>query len=252
VRYLQSVPGNHLADLLDLLDLESEEPRREALVALIEGLAEDRPSLVLERLEHAEAATATVLLHALAHAAPHLAVEAALRLKDRADPALQAAAISALAETPYTPALGRVVAGLLASPHPCVREKAVEYLAASNDPRAGDVIARHAESRAGHGLTNDEAESLGEALARQGGAGSLPLLTAWLHPHSLLGRVVESPSQRMLHRLAVAGLAKLPTAEAEQHLRAFLEESSGELHHLCLIALVQRRREQRARELQGA
>ncbi len=252
VRYLQSVPGGHLADLLDLLDLEAEEPKREALVALIEGLAEDRPSLVLERLEHAEAATATVLLHALAHAVPHQAVEAALRLKDRADPALQAAAISALAETPYTPALGRVVAGLLASPHPCVREKAVEYLAASNDPRAGDVIARHAASRAGHGLTNDEAESLGEALARQGGAGSLPLFTAWLHPHSLLGRVVESPGQRMLHRLAVAGLAKLPAAEAEQHLRAFLEESSGELHHLCLIALVQRRREQRARELQSA
>ncbi len=250
VRYLQCVPGNHLADLLDLLDIECEEPIRGAMVALIEALAEERPSLVLERLEHAEVATATVLLRALANVAPNLAVEAALRLKDRSDPALQAAAISTLASTPYTPALGRVVAGLLGSPHPSVREQAVEYLAASNDPRARDVIAKHAESRAGHGLTNDEAEALGEALARQGDAGALALFTEWLYPHSLLGRVVESPARRILHRLAVAGLAKLPAVEAEQHLRAFLEKSSGELHQLCLIALVQRRREQRAREVQ--
>jgi hypothetical protein len=247
VHYLHAVPGSHLADLLDLLDAESEEPMRAALVALIEGLAADRPRLVLERLEHAEAATATVLLRALARAVPEQAVEAALRLKDRPDPALQTAAICALAGVPYTPVLGRAVVGLLASPHATVRAAAVGYLSASTDLRARDALVKHAQARAGHGLSDEEAESLGEALARQDGASALAVFAEWLHPSTLLGRVVESPGRRMLHRVALAGLAKLPAAEAEHQLRAFLEKSSGELHQLCLSALVQRRREQRAR-----
>ena len=60
--------------------------------------------------------------------------------------------------------------------------------------------------------------------------------------------MVESPAQRVLHQLAVAGLARVPGDEAEKQLRAFLEKSTGELHQLCLTALVQRRREQHARE----
>jgi hypothetical protein len=68
---------------------------------------------------------------------------------------------------------------------------------------------------------------------------------------SLLQRVVESPAQRILHRVAVAGLARVPGEEAEKELRSFLEKSSGELHQLCLSALVQRRREQRMRAGSG-
>jgi hypothetical protein len=179
---------------------------------------------------------------------PQQAVEAALRLKDRPDPALQVAALSTLRAAPYTPVLGRAVVSLLGSPHAEVRAAAIEYLAGCGDPRGYEALQKHALARAGHGLTGDEADLLGEALARQDKAAALALFTGWLHPHTLLQRVVESPAQRLLHRLAVAGLARVPGEEAEKQLRSFLEKSTGELHQLCLAALVQRRREHRARE----
>jgi hypothetical protein len=248
VSYLHAVPGNHLGDLLDLLQAERDEPTRAALTALIAGLAEDRPGALLERLEGADAPTATLLLQALARAVPQKAVEAALRLKDRPDPALQAAALATLQAAPYTPVLGRAVVALLGSPHVEVRAAAIDYLGGSGDPRAYEALQKQAQSRAGHGLSDDEAERLGEALARQDKTAALTLFTGWLHPHSLLQRVVDSPAQRQLHRVAVAGLARMPGEEAEKQLRSFLEKSTGELHRLCLAALVGRRREQRARE----
>ena len=248
VRYLHAVPGNHLADLLDLLEAEPDEQMRGALVALVSALAEDRPRVLLERLERADARIAGVLLGALAQAAPAQAASAALALMDRPDPALQVAALGALALSPYTPAGGRAVVARLASPYPEVRTAAIAYLADCGDPRAVEALVKHAQERAGHGLTNDEAEGLGEALARQDPARALALFADWLHPHTLLQRVVESPAQRVLHRLAVAGLGRVPGEAAEKELRTFLEKSSGELHQLCLQALVQRRREQRVRD----
>ncbi len=248
VRYLHSVPGNHLADLLDLLEAEREEPRRLVLAALITSLAEDRPRVLLERLDRTDAATAILLLQGLARVLPAQALEAALLLKDRPDPRIQVAALLAFSASPFTPVLGRTVVALLGSPFDEVRHAAVDYLAACGDPRAYEALAKHAGTRAGHGLTADEAEHLGEALARQDVASALALFGAWLHPTSLLGRMVESPAQRVLHQLAVAGLAHVPGAEAEKQLRAFLEKSTGDLHQLCLTALVQRRREQHARE----
>jgi hypothetical protein len=248
LRYLRSVPGDHLADLLDLLEGASDEDERHALTALITSLAEDRPRVVIERLERADARTAILLLRGLARVLPAQALEAALRLKDRPDPRLQVAALEAFAASAYTPVLGRAVVALLGSPFNEVRHAAVEYLAACGDPRAYEALAKHAVARAGHGLTDDEAEHLGEALARQEKAAALALFAEWLHPPSLLKRMVESPAQRLLHQLAVAGLARVPGDEAEQQLRAFLEKSTGDLHQLCLAALVQRRREQHARE----
>ncbi len=248
VSCLRAVPGNHLADLLDLLEPEEDEPMRLALAALITSLSEDRPGLLLDRMEQATAPTAILLLQGLARAWPARALEAALRLKDRPDPRLQVACIAALAASPFTPNLARTVVALLGSPFDEVRRAAVEYLGACGDARAYEALAKHATARAGHGLTDDEAEQLGEALARQEAASALALFTEWLHPPSLLQRMVESPSQRLLHRLAVAGLARVPGEEAERTLRSFLEKSTGDLHQLCLAALVQRRREQRARE----
>jgi hypothetical protein len=248
VSYLRSVPGNHLSDLLDMLEAEEDEPMRLALAALITSLAEDRPRLVLDRMERANAPTAILLLQGLTGTQPELALEAALRLKDRPHPRLQVAAITALSASPQTPNLARTVVALLGSPFDEVRHAAVDYLAACGDPRAYEALTKHAVARAGHGLTDDEAEHLGEALARQDEASALALFTEWLHPPSLLKRMVESPAQKLLQRLAVAGLGRVPGEEAEKQLRAFLEKSSGDVHQLCLAALVQRRRELRARE----
>jgi hypothetical protein len=248
VQYLHAVPGNHLGDLLDLLEAETEEPMRLAFTALITALAEDRPREVIDRLERAEARSAILLLEGLARVLPEQAAEAALRLKDRPDPRLQVAALAAFSASAYTPALARTVVALLGSPYGEVRHAAVDYLAAHRDPRAYEALTRHAVARAGHGLTDDEAEHLGEALSRQDPPAALSLFLDWLPPPSRLKQLVESPAQKMLHRLAVAGLARVPGAEAENALRSLLERSTGDLHQLCLSALVQRRREQRARE----
>jgi hypothetical protein len=171
-----------------------------------------------------------------------------LRLKDRPDPRLQVAALEAFSRAPFTAHLGRAAVALLGSPFDPVRRAAVDYLASCGDPRAYEALAKHATARAAHGFEEGEAEHLGEALARQDPAGALALFGAWLHPPSLLKRMVESPAQRALHYLAVAGLAHVPGEAAESQLRAFLQKSTGELHQLCLTALVQRRREQHARE----
>jgi hypothetical protein len=220
---------------------------RASVAALVTSLAGDRPAAVVERLEKTDAATTILLMERLTRALPAVALDAALSLKARPVPAVQVAALGAFAASPYTAVLGRTVVAMLASPFDEVRHAAIEYLASCGDPRAYEALAKHALARAGQGLTADEAEHLGEALARQDAATALALFAGWLQPPSLLHRMVEGPSQRMLHRLAVAGLARVPGEEAEKHLRAFLERSTGDLHQLCLAALVQRRREQVAR-----
>jgi hypothetical protein len=187
-------------------------------------------------------------MQGLTRALPAQALEAAMRLKDRPVPGVQVAALQAFAASPYTPVLGRTVVAMLASPFDEVRHAAIDYLAGCGDSRAYEALAKHALARAGHGLTADEAEQLGEALARQDAEAAIALFTGWLHPQaSLLKRALESTTQRMLHHLAVAGLAHVPGEQAEKELRSFLEKSTGELHQLCLAALVQRRREQVAR-----
>ncbi len=107
---------------------------------------------------------------------------------------------------------------------------------------------RHVQERAARGLSSEEAEALGGVLASLNPEAAYRLFSDWLHPRTLLQRVVESPSQRLLHWTAVSGLGRLPGAEAEKLLRWFLDKCSGDLHQLCLATLVQRRREQRQRD----
>lgn len=249
--YLRSVPGNPLADLIDMLAAEQEEAQRPALRALVAGLAGDRPRLILERLEQADARLASDLLGALQRALPELAVDAALKLKDRSEPALQLAAARTLGAASFTPAIGRALVQSLSSKLPEVRSAALESLAAFRDPRVQEALVKHAQERSGKGMTDEEAELVGEALARQDPAAAFSLFSDWLHPRTMLQRVVESPGQRRLHRVAVAGLARLPGEEPEKVMRWFLGKCTGDLHQFCLAALVQRRREQQRARAEG-
>lgn len=249
--YLRSVPGNPLAELIDMLEAEQEEAQRPALRALVAGLAGDRPRLMLERLETADARLACDLLGALQRALPELAVDAALKLKDRSEPPLQLAAARALGAASFTPAIARALVQSLSSKHPEVRSAAVESLAAFRDPRVQEALVRHAQEHSGKGMTEEEAELLGEALARQDPSAALGLFSDWLHPRTMLERVASSPGQRLLHRVAVAGLARLPGEEPEKVMRWFLGKCTGDLHQFCLAALVQHRREQQRARSEG-
>jgi hypothetical protein len=248
VSCLRAIPGNHVADALELLTGERDEPTRAALLSLVAALAADQPRGLAERLAKADAETAGVLLDVLERTAPAQAGVAALALASRPDPRLQLAALRALVRLKQPAEVNGAVAPLLESPDTEVRTAAIECLAACRGDGGFDALVAYAQGRAGHGLTNDEAALVGDALARVDPSAALALFVDWLHPHGLLQRVMESPARRLLHRAAVAGLARVPGEDAERELRAFLEKSSGELHQLCLTALVERRRAQRARD----
>jgi hypothetical protein len=247
LQYLRRIPGEHLAQLIELLAAERDLGPRVALQALITGLAADDPNLVLERIAHVDNLTACDLLQAIATAAPEQAPAAALKLLARGDAGLQSMAVAKLAQMPYSSPIGRAVVHLLATPDADVRDAAVRYLGDHPDPRAHEALVRHIQERAGGALTDAEADTLGETLARQDAGASLDLFATWLQPRGLLQRVVESSTQRHLHRAAIAGLAGLPGEEPETLLRSFLGQSSGDMHQVCLAALVQRRRRQRER-----
>lgn len=243
--YLQAVPGDHLADVLDLLASEADPGLRAAYTELAAALGEARPELLAERLAVARGAQARALLAALAAAAPRLACEAALALDDQGDGELQLARLDVLGASLEQPAAARAVLALLGSADERVRGAAGAVLAAARDPRLFEALARHVQERAGHGLGAEEAEALGAVLAGLAPAAALGLFGEWLQERALLQRVVASPAQRLLQRAALAGLQKLPGDEAERLLREYLARSSGELHQLCLAALVKRRRGQR-------
>lgn len=248
LRYLEAVPGDHLSDALALLEAEKEPALRAAYTELVASLGHERPRLLTERLLTADGALARDLFAALSVAAPQQALEAALQLKDRPDPELQLTVVRVLEGAVDTAPVARALLGLLAARDERVRAAAATALGASRDPRVFEAMARHVQERASHGLSGDEAEALGGVLASLDPEAAYRLFADWLHPRTLLQRVVESPSQRLLHWTAVSGLGRLPGAEPEKLLRWFLDKSSGDLHQLCLATLVQRRREQRLKD----
>lgn len=248
LRYLGAVPGDHLSDTLALLEAEKEPALRAAYTELVASLAHERPRLLLERLLQADGPLARDLFAALSVAAPQQALDAALQLKDRPDPELQLTLVRVLEGAVETAPVARALLGLLAARDERVRAAAATALGASRDPRVFEAMARHVQERAAHGLSGEEAEALGGVLASLNPEAAYRLFSDWLHPRTLLQRVVESPSQRVLHWTAVSGLGRLPGAEPEKLLRWFLDKSSGDLHQLCLATLVQRRREQRQKD----
>lgn len=245
LRYLEAVPGDHLADALGLLGAERDATLRAVYTELVATLGHERPRLLTDRLATADGPLARDLFAALSVAAPQQALEAALQLKDRPDAELQLAVVKVLSESVDQAPVARALLGLLAAPDERVRTAAVAALSASRDTRVFDALARHLQERAQHGLDTDEAEALGAVLAGLNPEAAYRLFSEWLHPRTFLQRVVESPSQRLLHWTAVSGLGRLAGEEAEKLLRWFLGRSSGDLHQLCLAVLVQRRREQR-------
>jgi len=248
LRYLEAVPGDHLADALALLEAERDATLRAVYTELVASLGHERPRLLTERLASAEGLLARDLFAALSVAAPQQAVEAALQLKDQPDPELQLAVVKVLAGAVDQAPVARAVLALLGASDERVRTAAVAALSASRDSRVFDALARHVQERAHHGLETDEAEALGAVLAGLDPEAAYRLFSDWMHPRTFLQRVVESPSQRLLHWTAVSGLGRLPGEEPEKLLRWFLGRSSGDLHQLCLAALVQRRRDQRQRD----
>ncbi len=248
LRYLEAVPGDHLADALALLEAERDATLRAVYTELVATLGHERPRLLTERLASAEGPLARDLFAALSVAAPQQAVEVALQLKDQPDPELQLAVVKVLAGAVDQAPAARAVLALLGASDERVRTAAAAALSASRDPRVFDALARHVQERAHHGLETDEAEALGAVLAGLDPQAAYRLFSDWMHPRTFLQRVVESPSQRLLHWTAVSGLGRLPGEEPEKLLRWFLGRSSGDLHQLCLAALVQRRRDQRQRD----
>jgi hypothetical protein len=85
---------------------------------------------------------------------------------------------------------------------------------------------------------------VGEALVTLMPRRAIPLIRQWAHPKAgFLSRLVNSPHERWLQVVAVAGLGLIPGAEPEAEIRSIGEHTSDEqLKRHCIATVTKRRR----------
>jgi hypothetical protein len=241
IALLDLIPQDRLARIVDLLAQERGEASRRLVRQLIERYAADAPDYVATRLRSSEPGVACDLLRALARALPEKALEVALELTHHSDLSVVSEAFRRLEKAPAGPRIARVLIRMMDSPHEEIRMRVLRLLARRNEAAVFEPLVRSAEGRAPKGIPTDEAELLGQTLARLAPSAALPLFKGWLRPKGLVGRFVESPGQRLLEWIAVSGIGELPGEEAEKTLRETSAKANPDLRRHCLATLARRR-----------
>jgi len=215
VELLTVTPGDHLATLLDIFMGSARQRSSPVLSQLLESQLKGRVAPLLERLQGADETTARDLFRMLVRADPAGSVEAALTLVGRPEMEVQLEAVRVLDAADYSGRVGRALVGALASGFPEVRAQALATLVKRREARAFDALAERVR-RCASDLSAAESRASGEGLARLDPTRARALFREWVRPSGLLGRL--SPAQTALRWVAVAGLALLPGADAEELL----------------------------------
>ncbi len=237
-------PGDHLPFQLDRL--ASDTARRHHVRALLARVARPRPMELVTRLQDAPAPVARELLGVLLEIAPDKALVAAAELVAHPEEELQLEVVRLLSGAPRSSQATELLLRTLASPFEKVRLATLEQVAVRHEARAFDPLVKYAE--ASEKLSVAESTAVGETLARLVPSTAQTLFAGWVKPKgSLLRRVVETPAQRQLQFVAVAGLGALRGEEPEQLIRELSARADEELKQHCVAVMVKRRREGRGR-----
>lgn len=229
--------SQRLVELLPDLD-----PREKGYAGkLLAALAKAGHADLMAAIGAAEPATARELFSVLVEAQPEAALEAAETLAAQGDPEGQQRIYAVLRQAPVSDRASRLLQGLLATSDPELRANAVRLVASRKEPRGFDVVVKHAERVAQHGIEHAEAEAIAEALVTLSAKTALPILQKWCtHKQGLIGRSADQRAHRALLEIGFAGLALHPDP-TDALIKELGSKLDDETKPLALAAMHKRR-----------
>ena len=240
---LDSLPGDHMGSLIEMLGQEHGEAARRVIRRLLEGYVVTRAAEVAERTAHAPAALACELLRVLRYADINVAMGTLPKLLDRNELETQLEVLHTIEVLPTEPETVRMLLRLAAADNEEVRFRAIAQLAERSAVTAFAPLAARLKREAPLRLSAKEAAHIGRAMAQCDPAQSMVLFRELCKPRGLLGSVL--PGSTLLQWASVAGLALLPGDECEGLIKQVSERAGSELAGFCTQTMVERRRKTR-------
>ena len=237
---LNSLPGDHLATLVQVLGKQTGEASKRVTRRLIERYVTDRGDEILKYVEQADASLACELLRVLRYTDHARTLAAVHTLIERADVEVQFELLRSLQPLEMSTDVARLILRLATTDNEEVRLRGLSLLGARHASAAFTPLLTRLKREAVGRLSAAEAERLGETLAAVAPDQALQQFREWCKPKGFFGSVV--PGLTNLQRAAVAGLVHLRGDEPEQLVRAVSEKAGSELSDYCTRAMVRRRR----------
>ncbi|MBM4392693.1 MAG: hypothetical protein FJ090_16340, partial [Deltaproteobacteria bacterium] len=241
---LDSMPGDHLRTLVQVLGSGHSEASRRVTRRLVEGYVATRGDEIVELAASAPTALCCELLRVLRYADLPRAVALVPRLLERNELQLQLELLRTLQDVPTGRDALRVLLRLAGADNEEVRLRALAQIGERKVVHAFQPLAALLRRDAALRMSLAEAAAIGEALVHCDASAALVLFRDLCKPRGLLTAVL--PGQATLQWAAVAGLALLPSDEVESLVRHVHERAGSELQAHCTHAMVRRRRAMRA------
>ena len=244
---LDSLPGDHLQTLLDILLEDRSAHSRRITRQMIERYGHGHVDRIKATLMEAKGAVAADLMRTLAHLSSADALLATQLLMGREEIEVLLECMHLLERHPDAPESRPVILAFMRSGEENIRIRAIELLGERRDRRDFPPLQRQALSRT---LTMSilEALAIGRSMAKVDPVAAMALYEEWLRPRGFFQRM--RPVQRGQDITAIGGLEQLDFEEAEELLKILSKRAGGEVYEMCMTARSRRRRRMQGLESQ--
>jgi len=241
---VRGLPEAPFEALIDVLGVTEEDSVRRLTRQLLEPMVPGREDAFGELTRIAPPRVASDLIRVASRAAPPLALQLSADLAVAGDdPTLVLEILHQVQNSESSQAVTEALVGLLECRIPEVRMRAIDDLAARVERSAYDSLVAVAETHAADGISNEEADKIGVAMATLLPEVASEQFEEWVQPDAnVLQRLVSRRARATLRRVAVSGFAIMPRDSRGSRLLHWLENnSSGELQDHTREAIRTRR-----------
>ncbi len=241
IALLDAVPGDHVASLVAILEVERDATRRRIARMLLERFVADHVEYVRERIPTAEPRIAGDLLRAVGQVDLAEGLRLAGMIALSPDPPVQQSVAAMLGRADGSEVETRELARLLRSPSVEIRLRVVELVQTRGDRRAFRKLINHLD-RGADTIDREEALAIGRTLAAIHPSRVLRDVVEWVRPPGMLARL-RTRVDRATPRLwaGVAALAAVDHVKAEEAVMWLARHSGPELRATCQEVLAHKR-----------
>ena len=205
-----------------------------------------RESTIEEAIRQEEGAVAADLLQAVSDSEMSIAVKLVPELLFSEDFDLQREVVRILETVNVGHFSAAVLVDMLKTPGESVRLRLIQMLIETGDPWAFEpLMDRVTNPTAINRMSDQEAETIGRAMAQIDPARALAVMSDWVRPKKLVDRIKGVTRGHLIQWAGVSGLGMIPDEEAAEAIRWLSSRAGEKLHQHCLRALVGRRHLQR-------
>lgn len=244
VGLMRELPEAPFQGLIDVLGVTEDDGVRRLSRQLIEPLIDGREEAFAEATRIAPPRVASDLIRAASTAAPPIALQLSAELANAGDdPSLVLEILRQVQASESSQQVTDALIGLLECRLPEVRLEAMAELTERVERSAYDKLVAVAETHAADGITNEEADAIGVAMATLLPEVASEQFEEWVQPDAnVLQRLVSRRARASLRWVAISGYACLPRdSRGSRLLHWLVSNTSGEVQSHTQAAIQKRR-----------